>query len=85
MSVSEADGKLSTTGKFDAEVTVPIGVVGSLKRTWVDTDDFDHVVIPEDESGCAFGVDDVKDDMTVSIDATLGLTVVTFNSACPGF
>ena len=65
-----------SSGDIDASVTFAVGVGLTDDGLRSDADDFDCVVIPEDESAASsFVINDVPDDVAVGVDATVHLTV----------
>lgn len=73
MSVSEPDDELHTSVEDEASVTIAIDVGGDSDRVVREADQFSSVVIPQDDGDrLSFGICDIPNDVTVSIDATLG-------------
>lgn len=71
-SVSEADDKLLTTVEDEASVTVAVGVHRNCDDVVKKTDDLSSVVIPHyDGDFVTLVIDDIEDDVTIGVDATL--------------
>ena len=74
VSVSEADSHLAV-GSLKAKITLVV-VPGPSPGLTVCCDQFSGIVVPENQGQFStLVIDDVEDDMTVVVDATVGLAV----------